>query len=70
MALPGGVSARSAWREVSKGPSTVRSLPVVPSCPVSKMTLAGVSEPAVWVTAANSAALIRPRDCARANRAM
>ena len=40
------------------------------SCPVSKMTLAGVNEPAVPVTAANSAALIWPWDCARANRAM
>jgi hypothetical protein len=65
-----GRSASSAWLEVSNGPSTVRSLPVVPSCPVSKMTLAGVTEPAVPVTAATSAALIRPRDPARANRAM
>ena len=35
---------------------------------VSYMTAAGVTEPAVPVTAANSAALIRPCECACANR--
>jgi hypothetical protein len=32
------------------------------------MTVAGVTEPAAPVTAASSAALIRPCDCAHANR--